>query len=73
MFCYQWITASLSGLETLYGKRYACHDRAQATYAMLKSGNMEDIFQNGLHEFLASFMAANNSLSAEIANTYNFP
>src|SRR5262245_50141678 len=25
IFCYQWINASLSGLETLYGKRYECH------------------------------------------------
>ena len=73
VFCYQWITASLSGLETLYGKHYACHDRARDTYAMLRSGNMEDIFQNGLHEFLPSFMAANNSPSAAIASTYNFP
>ena len=40
---------------------------------MLKSGNMDDIFQNGLHEFLASFTTANNSLSHEIARTYNFP
>ena len=35
--------------------------------------NQPDIFQNGLHEFLAAFMAANNALSAEIARTYNFP
>ena len=73
IFCYQWINASLSGLELLYGKRYPCHDSARNTYAMLKNGNMEEIFQNGLHEFLASFMAGNNALSAEIARTYNFP
>jgi uncharacterized alpha-E superfamily protein len=40
---------------------------------MLKSGNMEQIFQDGLHEFLGSFMNANNALSADIAQTYNFP
>jgi uncharacterized alpha-E superfamily protein len=34
---------------------------------------MEQIFQNGLHEFLQDFMAANNSLSQSIATTYNFP
>ncbi len=73
VFCYQWITAALSGLEALYGKRYRCHDQAQDTYVRLKGGNMEDIFQHGLHEFLAAFMAGNNALSAEIARTYNFP
>ena len=73
IFCYQWINTSLSGLEALYDKRYGCHDQARDTYAMLKASNMEDIFQNGLHEFLAGFMADNNALSAEIARTYNFP
>ena len=73
VFCYHWINTSLSGLEVLYGKRYGCHDKAAETYMMLKSGNMDDIFQNGLHEFLASFTTANNSLSHEIARTYNFP
>src|SRR6185503_6303048 len=61
IFCYQWINASLTGLEALYGRRYPCHDRASETYAMLKSGNMEQIFQDGLHEFLGSFMNANNA------------
>ncbi len=73
VFCYQWINTSLTGLEALYGRRYPCHDRASETYAMLKSGNMEQIFQDGLHEFLGSFMNANNALSADIAQTYNFP
>ena len=61
------------GDKMLYGKRYGCHDKATEIYMMLKSGNMDDIFQNGLHEFLASFTTANNSLSHEIARTYNFP
>jgi uncharacterized alpha-E superfamily protein len=34
---------------------------------------MEEIFQEGLHEFLQEFMAANNRLSQSIATTYNFP
>jgi uncharacterized alpha-E superfamily protein len=34
---------------------------------------MEQIFQNGLHEFLQEFMAANNNLSRSIAVNFNFP
>ncbi len=73
VFSYQWITTALDGLGALYGQRYACHDTAHQTYQRLLTGNMDAIFQSGLHEFLREFMAANNALSASIAKTYNFP
>jgi uncharacterized alpha-E superfamily protein len=73
VFSYQWINTAMDGLAQLYGKRYDCHESARQTYDMLKTAKMEDIFQSGLHEFLADFMAGNNALSAEIARTYNFP
>jgi len=34
---------------------------------------MEQIFQNGLHEFLQDFMNSNNALSQSIATNFNFP
>ena len=40
---------------------------------MLKEGKMDAIFQYGLHEFLEGFVGGNKSLSADIAQTYNFP
>jgi uncharacterized alpha-E superfamily protein len=73
LFTYNWISLALDGLSELYGSRYACHEIAMETHNRLKHGNMEQIFQNGLHEFLQDFMAANNSLSQSIATTYNFP
>jgi len=73
VFCYQWINTAMDGLGRLYVKQYDCHASARQTYDMLKTARMEDIFQSGLHEFLGDFMADNNSLSAEIARTYNFP
>ncbi|HEX7109144.1 MAG TPA: alpha-E domain-containing protein, partial [Aestuariivirga sp.] len=73
LFTYNWINLALDGLGELYGSRYACHEIAMETHGRLKNGNMEQIFQNGLHEFLQDFMAANNSLSQSIATTYNFP
>ena len=73
VFSYQWINLALGGLQSLYNKRYDCHEAAFDIYQRLKSGNMDDIFQSGLHEFLQDFMAANNRLSALVARTYNFP
>ena len=73
LFACQWINLALRGLEELYGKRYECHDQASDILTRLKASKMEDIFQNGLHEFLGAFMADNNALSKNIAHTFNFP
>jgi uncharacterized alpha-E superfamily protein len=73
LFCYQWIFTALSGLSTLHGQSYTCHEQAKDTLKRLRSAKMEQIFQSGLHEYLQDFMAANNTLSAQIAQTYHFP
>ena len=73
LFTYNWINLALDGLGELYGQRYDCHEQARAIQKRLSEGNMEEIFQGGLHEFLQDFMARNNALSQMIARTYNFP
>lgn len=73
LFTYNWINLALNDLGALYGQRYECHTLAQTTHEQLKSGNMEHIFQGGLHEFLQWFMWKNNALSESISKTYNFP
>jgi uncharacterized alpha-E superfamily protein len=73
VFTYYWINQALEGLGNLYGKRYDCHSLAHETYHRLKKGNMDDIFQSGLHEFLQDFISGNAKLSASITKNYNFP
>ncbi len=73
VFSYQWINTALDGLGNLHEKRYACHDMAVKSLANLRSGKMEDIFQSGLHEYLAKFLGDNLALSSSIAQTYHFP
>ncbi len=73
LFTYNWINLALRGLEELYGQRYECQNMADDILQDLKRGNMKQIFQSGLHEFLQNFMHRNNALSASIAKTYNFP
>ena len=73
LFTYQWVNVALDGLAELYGSHYECHHMATETYSRLKNGNMEQIFQNGLHEFLQDFMDSNNALSQSIATNFNFP
>ncbi|TIU27036.1 MAG: hypothetical protein E5W34_03660, partial [Mesorhizobium sp.] len=42
------------------------------TQAMLRKGSIKDIFDHGLHEFLAEFIADNTRLGDEIAQDYRF-
>jgi len=72
-FSYQWINTALHGLADLYGKRSECHDLASQRLTALKQGSMDDIFKDGLHEFLQDFINENARLSQMIARSYNFP
>ena len=72
-FAYNWINNALDGLSQFYGQSYECHDVAQATRQRLKQGNMDQIFQSGLHEFLQDFLSANDKLARSIAASYHFP
>jgi uncharacterized alpha-E superfamily protein len=73
LFSYQWINTALGGLANLHGQRYPIHDHAAETMNRLRSAKMETIFQNGLHEYVQTFIKANVSLSRDIGITYNFP
>ena len=73
IFSYGWVNRSLQGLASLYGATYDCHQQAHDMHERLRNGNMEEIFQSGLHEFLQGFISGNARLSHAIATTYNFP
>ncbi|MCB1456734.1 MAG: alpha-E domain-containing protein, partial [Nitratireductor sp.] len=63
---------TMEDLEAFYGVRLDCHDLARKAHLQLRNGNMDVIFQQGLHEFLADFMQQNNALGTSIAKNYNF-
>jgi uncharacterized alpha-E superfamily protein len=73
LYCYRNIVEALEGLADDYGERHHCHDSARRLEADLANGDMEAIFQTGLHEFVSDFIVRNNALSSEIATAYNFP
>jgi len=71
-YCYEKIVANLGYLSRQYGERLAAHDTADAILATLQNGNVKDIMDKGLHEFLDDFVSQNNRLGAEISNGYRF-
>lgn len=71
-FCVRFIEESLSFRAAEYGQRQKCHDTLDAMKAKLAFKSVRDIMDIGLHEFLAGFIAENNTLGAEIAEAYRF-
>jgi uncharacterized alpha-E superfamily protein len=70
--CYGEINASLQDLKRLYGKTQPCVETAQSTLDLLENGDMDVIFQSGLHEFLLDFIGRNNQAGQEISDAYHF-
>src|SRR5262245_60021220 len=70
--CYDEIVPALDELGAYYGNRNGCQSLAHANRQLLAEGEMNAIFQSGLHEFLGDFIARNNRLGTEISATYHF-
>ena len=70
--CYDEIAQALVQLARFYDASNGCQSVAQETLRLLAEGDMNAIFQSGLHEFLAEFIARNNRLGSEISATYHF-
>jgi uncharacterized alpha-E superfamily protein len=70
--CYEEIVSALVQLGRFYRTSNGCQSLACETLRQLEQGDMDTIFQSGLHEFLAEFIARNNRLGSEISTTYHF-
>jgi len=66
--CYKIV---IETLDELAGKKQLeCRRLAGQTYAKLRYGRIDKIFQSGLHEFLTEFIAANNALGTQIQDDF---
>ncbi len=70
--CSEQITSHLEHLARHYGQRNPVHSQAVETYSLLTQTRMDEIFSQGLHEFLSDFLKRNQALSSAIAETYYF-
>jgi uncharacterized alpha-E superfamily protein len=68
--CYDQITRQLDSIAEAYGKRGECHRLAGETHARLRYGQIQKIFQGGLHEFLTEFIDRSILLGEEITKLY---
>ena len=70
--CYEEVLPALVELAAFYGSSNGPQAFAKETLRQLTEGDMNAIFQSGLHDFLAGFIERNNKLSALISASYCF-
>ena len=68
--CYELLVRHLDLVADAYGRRGASQRVASNMSAKLANAKIEDIFGNGLHEFITEFIAENNRLGSAITEQY---
>lgn len=71
-FCYKKIGDNLEYLRRDYGIRQPSHDLAERLCLRLEQLSIEDIFEEGLHQFLQDFLRCNTELAHQIERDYRF-
>jgi uncharacterized alpha-E superfamily protein len=72
IFCYDKIRSNLRGLALEYGTETAAHSLMRDAGSRLHQLTIEEILDQGLHEFLLGFIAETTQIGNEIAATYRF-
>ncbi len=71
-YCYRSIKRFLDDLAELYGERSSPQAVAGEMVERLDRTGIEELFQNGLHEFVSDAIATTRRLSNEISRAYHF-
>ncbi len=71
-FSVKKIATNLSYLEENYGQRHTCHDLVDVIRARLQHGTIDDVFEEGLHQFLTETLNDLNRLGQQIEHDYRF-
>lgn len=71
-FCAGKVASNLGYLEQEYGTRHECHDRIEGIVDKLSKARIEQVFENGLHEFILDFLGDIAAVSAGIEEDYRF-
>ncbi len=68
--CYAHLVEHLDNIARLYGRQGPAQRHARSVRTRFQNSRMEEIFQQGLHEFIGEFVANNNQLGAMISEQY---
>lgn len=71
-YCYRSIKRFLDDLADLYGEKGSPQEVASEMVERLNRIGIEELFQNGLHEFVSGAITTTRRLSNEISKAYHF-
>jgi len=71
-FCYKKIGDNLEYLYRDHGIRKPCHDLSDEICDRLAEMSIEDVFEEGLHQFLQDFLTRNAALGHQIEQDFRF-
>ncbi|WP_340589441.1 alpha-E domain-containing protein [Erythrobacter alti] len=71
-FCYAEMRSNLFDLAKLHGESGKAQEQMRAADMKLVDKSVDDIFDQGLHQFLLEFIADNRLLAEAIATDYRF-
>lgn len=72
LHCQTKVDEHLGWLAKAYDKRTAAHDRVQVMLGELSGAQVDDVIEEGLHEFLTRFIQQNAALGQDVADGYLF-
>ena len=72
IFCYNKIRSNMGGLALQYGEETPAHELMRNASATLHQTTIEDIFEEGLHQFLMRSISETTIIGREIASDYRF-
>lgn len=71
-FCSRILEENLNYLAKDYGMRLPCHDLIDAQRDLLRQHTIGTIFDEGLHQFITTFIRNNNAIGLQIEQDYRF-
>lgn len=71
-FCYAAMRENLAALARMHGHERRCHECMRQSDLSLGDRTIENIFDQGLHEFLIEFIRHNHTIASAIAEDYRF-
>ncbi|MFZ1741302.1 MAG: alpha-E domain-containing protein [Pontixanthobacter sp.] len=71
-FCHSALRQNLRELARLHGKEGECNVLMREADTRIAGMTIDDVFENGLHQFLIEFSNSNSAIAAAIAEDYRF-
>ena len=68
--CYENLVQNLDRIANAYGRQGPAQRQARNVRARLENSKIDQIFQNGLHEFIDAFVEDNNRLGTAVSQQY---